>query len=856
MQIAKNKTNATFIALFLMLTITATSILVALPSANAHDPAWTIPTYAYLTAAPDTVGVGQTTTLVYWLDKLPPTAAGTGGDRWRNLKIEVTAPDASKETLGPYNSDPVGGGYVMFTPDQEGTYSFVFIFPGQVLSRYGPTGIIGSTTSVYENDTYLPSNATATLTVQQEAIAGEPHYPLPTEYWARPIEGENNDWYQISSNWLAGAHEVQKFQPDGIAPNSAHIMWTRPIRDGGVVGGTNTRENGTTYYDGTEYEMQFQNPIVMYGRLYFTLPWGSTGGNGGYICVDLRTGETIWYSDSIGVSGSAAPTFGQLFNYESLNQHGVIANGYLWTSNFANAYDPLTGKWLFNLTSVPSGSEVYGPNGEILRYVLNVQGNWLALWNSTQHDVGLEGSTTAEGTTTGDYQWRPIGKSVNMSQAYSWNVTIPNLPSGSSIRQVIYDDLVLGSAGSFGGVSEINPGYTMWAISLKPESKGTLLWSKDYAAPAGNITRSFRFVDPVNRVFILWDKETIRYSGYSLDDGSLLWTTPSENPFNLYAQGGGAIWTQTTAYGNLYSTGYSGIVYCYDTKTGNQLWNYSTAAMAGFATPYGGYPLGVAAVADGKIYLHTNEHSSGAPYWKGAPLICLNATTGEEMWTLPFHGSSGYVPWGYAVADGYFIGLNLYDEQIYCIGKGPSATTVTAPDISIESDKSVVIKGTVTDISAGTNKDVLTARFPNGVPAVSDESMSAWMQYVYMQKPRPTNATGVSITLSVLDANNNYRDIGTTTSDSDGFFTFNWKPDIPGQYIVTASFIGSESYWPSHAVTSFVVESPTETATPQPLITLPPTEMYIVGIGVAMIIAIAIVGVVLLMAIRKRPVVA
>jgi outer membrane protein assembly factor BamB len=847
MQFSKNKTTATAIDLFLVLTIALT--LIALPIANAHTPAWQIPTYAYLTAAPDTIGVDQTVTLVYWLDKLPPTAAGIGGDRWRNLKIEVTKPDGSKETLGPYDSDPVGGGWVTYTPDKVGTYTLVFIFPGQALSRYGPTGIVGST-SVYENDTYLASNATATLTVQQEQIAGPPSYPLPTEYWTRPIEGQNNEWYQVASNWLAGAHEFQKVQPDGIAPNSAHIMWTKPIRDGGVVGGSSTRQNGTTYYDGTEYEMQFTNPIVMYGRLYYTLPWGSTGGNGGYICVDLRTGETIWYSDKLGVSGIAAPSFGQLFNYESLNQHGVVPNGYLWTTNFANAYDPLTGKWLFNLTDVPSGTEVYGPNGEIVRYVLNVAGKWLALWNSTQHAVGLEGSTTTGGTTTGDYQWRPIGKTVNMSKAYSWNVTIPTLPTGSTIRQVIPDDLVLGSAGSFGGVDATNPGYTMWAINLKPASKGTLLWSKGYAAPAGNITRSFRFVDSVNRVFIFWDKETVTYSGYSLDDGSLLWTTPSENPWNLYAQGGGAIWTQTTAYGKLYSTGYSGIVYCYDTKTGRQLWNYSTAAMAGFATPYPGYPLGIAAVADGKIYLHTNEHSAGAPYWKGAPLICLNATTGKEIWTLPFHGSSGYVPWGYAVADGYFIGLNLYDEQIYCVGKGPSATTVSAsPKVSVNGD-SVLVEGTVTDIAAGTKQKEQAARFPNGVPAVSDASMGAWMEYVYMQKPRPTDAVGVEVSLDTVDPNGNFVHIGTVTSDAGGMFKKAFTPEVPGEYTIIATFAGSESYWGSYAETAMdVSEAPSATLPPEYPQPIDYTWSF-VGTALAIIIAVAIATILLL---RKRP---
>ncbi|MCW3995755.1 MAG: PQQ-binding-like beta-propeller repeat protein [Candidatus Bathyarchaeota archaeon] len=835
-----------------LLALTITLAFLSMPISYAHVPAWKIPTYSYITATPNPVGVGQTVTLAFWLDKLPPTAAGYGGDRWRNLKVEITKPGGSKDVIGPVDSDPVGCGYALYTPSEVGTYTFLFIFPGQTLSRYGPTGIVGSA-SDYENDTYLPSNATATLTVQEEPIPQPPTYPLPKEYWTRPIEGQNNQWYTVASNWLAGAHEIQKVQPDGTAPNTPHIMWTRPMRDGGVVGGTNTRENGTTYYDGTQYEGQFQNPLAMYGRLYYTVPLGSTGGNGGYVCVDIRTGKTIWSSDVIGTSAATAPSFGQLYAYDSMNQHGMVPNGYLWTANFANAYDPLTGKLLFNMTSVPSGTEVYGPNGEILRYVLNVSGNWLACWNNTAGHA-LTGSTVDTDFTSTSYnQWRPIGKSVNMSDAYSWNVTIPALPAGSTIRQAIFDDILLGSAGTFGGVSEINPGYTMWAISLKPQSRGTLLWTKTYAAPAGNLTRSFRFIDPINRVFIFWDKETITYSAYNLDNGEYLWTTPSENPWNLYANGGGSIWTQTTAYGKLYSTGYSGIVYCYDTKTGKQLWNYSTAKMAGFSTPYGGYPLGVVAVADGKIYFHTNEHSSGAPYWKGSPMICLNATTGEEIWTIPFHGSSGYVPWGYVVADGYLVGLNLFDEQLYCFGKGPTATTLNAPDTSILLGRSLVIKGTVTDISSGTQQPEQAARFPNGVPAVSDNSMSAWMQYVYQQKPRPTNTTGVSVKLSVIDSNNNYREIGTVTTNDDGFFSLTWTPDIPGSYTVYANFEGSESYWPSHAVTSFAVDDAPATSSPYPQITLPPTENYIIGVGIAIIVAIVIGFAITILMLRKRP---
>ena len=58
----------------------------------------------------------------------------------------------------------------------------------------------------------------------------------------------------------------------------------------------------------------------------------------------------------------------------------------------------------------------------------------------------------------------------------------------------------------------------------------------------------------------------------------------------------------------------------------------------------------------------------------------------------------------------------------------------------------------------------------NGVPAVSDASQKEWMEYVYMQKPRPTDVTGVDVTLTVIDPNGNTYDIGTATSDSYGHY--------------------------------------------------------------------------------------
>src|SRR3972149_9378096 len=133
MQFSRSKTTATIIALFLVLTITAT--LVALPIANAHTPPWTNrPTYCYVAVAPPTAGVNQEVLFVFWLDWIPPPSTGAYGDRWQ-FYVDVTKPDGTKETLGqPFTSDPVGGSWTLYTPTQLGTYTVVARFPGQTLT--------------------------------------------------------------------------------------------------------------------------------------------------------------------------------------------------------------------------------------------------------------------------------------------------------------------------------------------------------------------------------------------------------------------------------------------------------------------------------------------------------------------------------------------------------------------------------------------------------------------------------------------------------------------------------------------------------------------------------------------------
>ena len=197
--------------------------------------------------------------------------------------------------------------------------------------------------------------------------------------------------------------------------------------------------------------------------------------------------------------------------------------------------------------------------------------------------------------------------------------------------------------------------------------------------------------------------------------------------------------------------------------------------------------------------------------------------------------------------------MNGYDQQVYSIGRGPSATTVSAPDLSASLGQSVVIHGTVIDVSAGTKQDTQAADFPNGVPAASDASMTDWMGYVYQQRPLPTNFTGVTVSINVVDANGNQRSIGTATTDATGAYNLVWQPDIPGKYTVVATFAGTNAYWPSSATAAFNIEQAHPTASPNPTTTPSTADQYFLPAIVGLFVFMAIIGAVIILVLRKRP---
>ena len=169
MKISSNKSKAATIALVLSLIVAA--LVTFLPTVNAAD----IPTYAFLSAAPNPVGVNQQVTILMWLDKIDPTASGPAGSRFGDFSLTITKPNGDKETMGPFTSDPASFAYTLYTPDQIGEYTIEFSFPGQQVAGIG--GIVPIPIDNY----YEPSSFTATLTVQQDPITASPQTPTPTE---------------------------------------------------------------------------------------------------------------------------------------------------------------------------------------------------------------------------------------------------------------------------------------------------------------------------------------------------------------------------------------------------------------------------------------------------------------------------------------------------------------------------------------------------------------------------------------------------------------------------------------------------------------------------------------------------
>jgi outer membrane protein assembly factor BamB len=774
-------------------------------------------------------------------------------------------------------------------PDIVGTYYLQTHFPAQ---WYNTTYTDWYGNEISFSEYYEASESEKLkLIVQEEPTPNYPGQPLPAEYWTRPIDAQAREWYTIAGSWPYTPDN--RFAPYNDGPETAHILWTKPLTIGGLVGGdvglnVSINQGPAGFGIGDAYEGKWGSRFILAGRLYYTeitsedmyAPCSEI-----YHCVDLRTGDEYWAKTFL---DNRSIAFGQLLYWQTMNYMGtfaylwVVTGGYDWYSGEFlpetwYAFDAYTGDWVFTIENMPLGTTLIDAYGKLYRLQVDTANGWMALWNMTALCIGGLGPVDAASWGY-NVQKRTFDAAENTTvakDAWSWNKTIPtDLPGsvqypatpffGSSAVPTYFGDRIIGSnlyGGFEGGFVPEN--VVVWGLSLKKGREGTLLFNTTWTPPkdwiAGNQSISWAAWSLKDKVGVLWSKEVRAHYGVSLETGDLIWG-PTPSQYYLDCWEGSQLTSHLIAYGKLYACGVSGIVYCYNVTTGELLWTYEAK------DPYheflfgNNWQLGIVFITDGKVYVGHGEHSPNQPLPRGAPFICLNATTGDVIWRI--NGAFRQTGWGglAIIGDSTIATMDTYDQRVYAIGRGPTAAEVSATPKVLANGDSVLIEGTVMDVSPGTKEYALTARFPNGVPAVADENMSEWMLYVYKQFSAPTDVTGVPVLLQAMSSNGTIIDIGWVTSDGAGYFSCKWTPPDEDVYTIMATFPGSKSYWPSYAQTALGV---TATPTPAPQAATPEevqedidrsinslTPMFL-GIIVAVAIAI-IIGILNLWAIRKQ----
>ena len=804
-----------------------------------ETPAFTVSPLAFLSVSPNPIGVNQVLLVNMWL-----TFPSAENRYCAGYMVNITRPDGTTDQVGPLNSYVADGtAWFTYVVTQVGTWTFKFSFPGQWFpAGYYLNGELFNTSqpgsTLYPAIYYQPaSSPDVTLTVQSEQVLSW-YSALPTDYWTRPILPNNREWNVIAGNYPWSQQEIggQWSVPDDYlgpfvsAPNTAHIVWKTKNGLSGIIGG----ETGVFSTLGSAGN----GPSVIYmGRCYETKTVPINGvPTSSAVCYDLRTGELIysipisqngytpthiayWQGVDLAVPGAGeAATFGVEIITIASTGTGNATRWWLVKIN------PLTGA----NTSIPIDTFTYPE--------MMYRDGYFLSYNIT----GTRGTTNERGLLV---NWTAQGSSSNFTSRIvsSRNITIPH-----SFRATSVSDLygILGAYDPEVGITVIQSrflygnvyGYRLEAVSL---ITGEVLW---------NMTSSPDEMSSAYRPTNAWCRHGIYtaemergyWQAWDLQTGAELWRT--EIPDYPW----GEFWLyDRAAYADLLiGTGYTG-VWAINETNGDIVWHYADPSIP-FETPYSSngtatYSIQDIEIADGKVYVTNNEHTPTQPATRGWGLICLNVTTGELMYKI-----NGANLVARAASDGYLTATSTYSGYMYVLGKGKTAITLSAPQTTIAQGQSIVLTGTILDMSPA----------QPGTACVSKDSMATWMDYLHHQMPidgqyHNITITGVPVSIDVFDSNGNYIHIATVTSDASGVYGYTWTtPSTTGQYQVIATFMGDDSYGSSYASTYLnVAQAPTPSPTPTGAAAAATASDIATSMAIGVIIiliAIAIVGALIL----------
>ncbi|MGD2066326.1 MAG: hypothetical protein PVI43_04050 [Candidatus Bathyarchaeota archaeon] len=797
MKTKTRKIRISTISLILMLAISA--ILFALPNATAQEEL-RVNSWPYCNAIPNPQQVNNP--VLIHIGSAWPAVSMT--QLWEGLMVEITDPQGNVEMLGPYTTDATGGTGDTFTPTQIGTYTLRTYFPEQVTPDYfgffqapPPPG------SILE-EAWSPI---VKLEVQADPIAEFPGQPYPTKYWTRPIDAQTWSWWKIAGHWLGDQVSMDASPPaqtlyaefNDLAPETGHVLWAKPLTLGGLAGGQMWQQG---FDQGDAYEPKWTGSVIIGGILCYN-QFETTGGTSleqRVIAVDLHTGEELWNKILTTPDGDELTlSFGQVYYFNGYNQHGVF--DFLWCTQGSNwhAFDTITGRWVYSMEGMPSGTRYYGPNGEIFIYTVNQNNGWMTMWNSS--------AVVSPPGGVGGGSFNPQGNiydAEDVADGIMWNATIPTGLPGSVDK--VRDGIILGTNfDKYTLTIEGDNGFRYWAISIEPGEEGTLLYNESWDDLPLNVAHyDVQDASAEDDVFCVSVAESRTHYGFQLSTGELLWgPTESQHYTDNWGYSSSNSWDNIYD-GKYFSGNYGGQVWCRNVTTGDTIWIHNVTDLYNVVLHNNRWRFRPAFFADGKLYIENTEHNPFDPQHRGAPFVCIDIESGEEIWRIPYRGSE----WSSTpiIGDSIIAMYNEYDQRIYAIGTGASKTTVTIQNDVITQGNSVMIKGRVTDVSPGTEDAGMKLRFPDGVPAVADADMSDWMLYVYNQFEAPADVEGVEVFIKVLDPNGEYYSTYVTT-DSNGMFSHMWTPSVVGEYKVTALFEGTNGYFASQSTTAFGVDA-------------------------------------------------
>src|SRR4030065_2541761 len=228
----KNLRNTRSLSLISVLALMAFMTIAILPAVNAiYIDTSPRKTTAYITVAPIVIGKGQQLTVNCWVWPAPsgPSyyAQTLNVIYYENYTVTFTRPDGSKDTFMPENpsitekegspkpgkTEAVGTTYFFYEPNQVGTWSVSFSYPGKTF--YMLNSANASIGVFYEAAT----SQTVQFTVQEDPvnaglINGWPWAPLPTGYWQETINANNREWSELGGDWI-GSNINMNFNPYG-----------------------------------------------------------------------------------------------------------------------------------------------------------------------------------------------------------------------------------------------------------------------------------------------------------------------------------------------------------------------------------------------------------------------------------------------------------------------------------------------------------------------------------------------------------------------------------------------------------------------------------------------------------------